>query len=420
MKPQDRLPGISSPEGAEPEVYLLTREDSRWAFSRRDVMGAAVAAAVTAAKSAQAQTCSNVLSHTSSVQALAFTPDGNTLISASSDRTVKFWRLPLGAHYRTITNADGVYAVAVHPEGSLLAGALGRQVLLWSLPEGQALPSLAGHTNVNRVAISPDGRLLATGAGNAEVTLWAVPERKLLRKFDSRYLAKALVITPDSELLLIANGTGDLLMWSLPEGRLVNTVRGMGGDALAIAPNGQVVAAGVGNNIECLALPGGTGLRTLKGHEKLVSALAITPDGNLLASGSWDTTVRLWSMWDGSHLTTITGHKDSIYGLAISPDGRILASGSADKTIRLWWLPGGDPLNSCLMDLAATPNTGRGIRYTLGGVTYTLPCGAAIPAGAVCTCNCVPGSACSCVSYSSGGGGGGICTCIPVVYRYPN
>ncbi len=118
MKPQDRLPDVGRTEGAEPEVYLLTREDTRWAFSRRDVMGAAAAAAVAAAKSAQAQACSEALSHTNYVCDLAFTRDSRTLVSLGNDRTMKYWRVPEGA--------IGPYDMARSPDWRRLKNASGR------------------------------------------------------------------------------------------------------------------------------------------------------------------------------------------------------------------------------------------------------------------------------------------------------
>jgi WD40 repeat protein len=164
--------------------------------------------------------------------------------------------------------------------------------------------------------------------------------------------------------------------------------------------------------------------KALSGHSNLVNSVAISPDGRLLASGSSDQTVKLWSLPNGALLKTLAGHSSYVQSLVISPDGRLLASGGADNTIRLWSLPDGKELPVCLMDPAASPASVSGATYSKDGGVYTLPCGSPIPAGAVCTCNCVPGTACSCVSYScscvSYSGGGGSCSCIPVTYYYPN
>jgi WD40 repeat protein len=80
----------------------------------------------------------------------------------------------------------------------------------------------------------------------------------------------------------------------------------------------------------------GTFLDTLEGHTSSVYSVAYSPDGNILASGSSDKTIRLWRVSDGTLLDTLEEFLDSVRSVAFSPDGRILASGLSDATIRLW------------------------------------------------------------------------------------
>ncbi|MFM6255842.1 MAG: WD40 repeat domain-containing protein, partial [Dolichospermum sp.] len=77
-------------------------------------------------------------------------------------------------------------------------------------------------------------------------------------------------------------------------------------------------------------------LQTLTGHSSWVNSLAYSPDGQTLASGSYDNTIKLWNARTGELLQTFTGHSYSVHSLAYSPDGQTLASGSWDKTIKLW------------------------------------------------------------------------------------
>src|SRR2546429_774645 len=77
-------------------------------------------------------------------------------------------------------------------------------------------------------------------------------------------------------------------------------------------------------------------VQTIEGHADRVLGLAFAPDGRILASGSWDRTVKLWEVVNGRLLQTLSGHRDKVHCVAWSPDGRTVASGSVDKTIWLY------------------------------------------------------------------------------------
>jgi len=77
-------------------------------------------------------------------------------------------------------------------------------------------------------------------------------------------------------------------------------------------------------------------LKTLKGHSDEVHSVSFSPDGELLASGSWDETIKIWRVRDGKLLQTLRGHREAVNSVSFSPDGELLASGSWDNTIKIW------------------------------------------------------------------------------------
>ena len=109
--------------------------------------------------------------------------------------------------------------------------------------------------------------------------------------------------------------------------------------SVAFSPDGKAIAAGSWDNTVKLWSLDGRELQTFKGHRGGVLSIAFSPDGKTIASGSTDYTLKLWSL-DGRELQTFTGHDDRINSIAFSPDGKTIVSGSADNTMKLWSLDG--------------------------------------------------------------------------------
>ena len=104
---------------------------------------------------------------------------------------------------------------------------------------------------------------------------------------------------------------------------------------IAFSPDGQIIASTSWDNTIKLWSRDGKELKTLTGHNKEVWSVAFSPDGQTIASASGDNTVKLWSR-DGTLLKTLQGHGDVVYGVAFSADGQTIASASGDNTIKLW------------------------------------------------------------------------------------
>jgi WD40 repeat protein/Leucine-rich repeat (LRR) protein len=143
----------------------------------------------------------------------------------------------------------------------------------------------------------------------------------------------AVAFSADGEKLFSAGLDGSVRESDVETGE-PNVTRGgkSGIHSLAITGNGETLAWGSSEAV--LWEP--KEIHFLKGHSGLVTAVALTKEGKLLASGSEDKTIKLWDVPAATERTTLKGHTQRITGLAFSPDGKIVASASADGTIKLW------------------------------------------------------------------------------------
>ncbi|MDH6062099.1 hypothetical protein NWP17_16935, partial [Chrysosporum bergii ANA360D] len=120
---------------------------------------------------------------------------------------------------------------------------------------------------------------------------------------------------------------------------LLHTLSGHSNPVLSVAysPDGQTLASGSRDNtIKIWNVKTGQPLHTLSGHSSWVHSVAYSSDGQTLASGSDDNTIKIWNVKTGQLLHTLSGHSSLVLSVAYSPDGQTLASGSYDKTIKIW------------------------------------------------------------------------------------
>lgn len=352
------------------------------------------------------------------VESIAFSPDGKIVASIENyglggDRFNKRFQLALWdvTTQRRVTSWQGFFeCMAFSPDGRFLAAGTHDDsnppdgvIKIWDSTTYRNIANLKGHEsgvekvgNVwkgfsgepSSVAFSPDGTIIASGAMDSHHTtikMWDVTNWQEMDSLETGSPVSFLTFSPNGELLTSYGDT--IKLWNVATGENIATLEGKSKKAVALSPDGNILAGSAGNTIELWDMATLQKIATLEGHSASVNSLAFSPDGTVLASGSYDGTTRLWDiasqqeiswgnlmghvrgprlitfspdekilasaggeiikLWDvvtGKHLATLKGHSGRVNSIAFSPNGKILASGSEDETIKIWEIATGNSI----------------------------------------------------------------------------
>ncbi len=296
--------------------------------------------------------------HLASINALAWSPDGKFIASASDDTFVQVFDAATGARriiYRGHT--EEVAAVIWSPNGQLIASAGQDQtVQIWKAASGGTpVFTYKGHTDrVNGLSWSSNGHLLASGSDDKSVQVWQADSGARAFTFLG-HTAGVLCVgwQPNDSSVASGSWDGTLRDWATVQhgdhfnaGDQIFNYGGHGNNevyALAWSPNGDFIAsAGADQTVQISN--GGDGTprppfftdHRRKDHTNRVFAVAWSPDGTSIASGDQDGNVYVWKAANRTTFFRYTGHKGAVNAVAWSPDGKFIASGSADTTVHVW------------------------------------------------------------------------------------
>jgi WD40 repeat protein len=268
--------------------------------------------------------------HDDTVNGVAFLGSGGTtLVSVGAEGKLKIWNVP-GARPTLVQDAKSdVSALAVSPDGKLVAtGGSDSRIRLWNAADGKLLSDVPAHADAIRALQFASDSALVSASADKTLRVWNVARSKPNPlEYKSNIVAHdravtALALSPDGKTIASVSEDSYLKTWRIESGGLEHRVRAGDGAVLVVAfsPDGRTIATGdESGKIKLFDAAKGTPVAFSGSHDLAVTALAFAPDSKTLISGSEDKTLRYWNTMTGQMLAKVPAHEGAVRAIAVVP-----------------------------------------------------------------------------------------------------
>ncbi len=283
------------------------------------------------------------MDHDEAVWSASVSSDGQQVVSASSDKTMRVWNVDgreapivLRGHDEAVTSAS------FSPDGQqVVSASYDKTVRVWNADGRGAPVVLRGHdTAVRSASFSPDGQQVVSASWDKTVRVWNANGRGapiVLRGHDDGIMSASF--SPDGQQVVSASVDKTVRVWNADGRGAPIVLRGHDKAvwSASFSPDGQqVVSASSDKTVRVWNADGRGAPIVLRGHDKAVWSASFSPDGQQVVSASSDKTVRVWNADGRGAPIVLRGHDDEVWSASFSPDGQQVVSASSDKTVRVW------------------------------------------------------------------------------------
>lgn len=323
-----------------------------------------------------------LVGHSGRVNSVAISPTGETVATASSDETVMLWDAASVRRLQAINAGNDAQSVAFSPDGKLLAVATYDNVArLWDMAESSwRKEKLTGHSNsVVSIAWSSNGRQLLTSSFDGTSRIWdAATGRPLVTLGRTASAAiRSVAVSPDGDELLIASDDRTAKLWQMGAGDFRLVLRGHADKVAAVAfsPDGAtLVTDGEDNSVRFWSRDDGRLLNAFSpGRYSSRHRIAFALDGSAVVTGGTFDGVVVWDRNTSTRLREL--EKSWANAMAVSPDGRLVAAGDEFYEVGLWDIASGEQLAICptedLTSIDAIAFAPDGRSYVADGIGHT-------------------------------------------------